>query len=409
MNPTHAMTPLDELKRQLTELDGLIGNGTLKGAQAVQARDALEAQIVAAVLKPPAKAAAPARPSRRLLAGLATFVLLFGVAGYAWLGNRQGLSVSPGSPAAAEGAAAPHELGPAQMQAMAEALAERLKSRPNDAEGWSMLGRSYSVLGRYPESLKAYQHVLELKPKDAQALVDYADVLGMVNGQKLDGEPEKLIQRALQLDPDNAKALSLAGTLAFDRNDAAGAARLWERALKNTEPGSPMAGRLQSAVAEARERAGLPALPQAAAAPFDAAAAAPANAATANAAGQTGDTKAATGPGTVQVRISLAPALAAKADPQDTVFIFARAVAGPKAPLAIQRRQVKDLPLSITLDDSMAMSPQLKLSSVAQVIIGARISKSGNAMAQSGDLQGLSSAVAVGARDVNLQIAELVP
>ena len=184
--------------------------------------------------------------------------------------------------------------------------------------------------------------------------------------------------------------------------DAAGAAKQWEHALRKTEPGSEMASRLRGGIDEARQRAGLPALPALAAAP----AAAPGVAAAA----QPAAAASATG-GTVQVRISLAPALAAKAAPDDTLFIFARAVQGqgPKAPLAIQRRQVKDLPLTLTLDDSMAMSPALRLSSVSQVVVGARISKSGNAMPQPGDLQGLTPTVAVGASGLQLQINETLP
>jgi cytochrome c-type biogenesis protein CcmH len=111
----------------------------------------------------------------------------------------------------------------------------------------------------------------------------------------------------------------------------------------------------------------------------------------------------------VQVRITLAPALAAKVSPEDTLFVFARAPQGGKAPLAIQRRQVKDLPLDVTLDDSMAMSPAMSLSTVSQVIVGARISKSGNAMPQPGDLQGLSPAVAVGSKGLALQIGDVLP
>ena len=110
----------------------------------------------------------------------------------------------------------------------------------------------------------------------------------------------------------------------------------------------------------------------------------------------------------MHARISLAPALLAKAAPEDTVFIFARALQGSKAPLAILRRQVKDLPLEVTLDDSTAMSPALRLSTQTQVVIGARVSKSGQAMPQPGDLQGLSPTVVVGARGVQLVIADVV-
>ena len=410
------MTRLDDLKRQLAELDSLIRDGVLTGEAARSARDRLEAEILAAVLTPapatpaagpaaagPAAAAAAvpvippdARPSGRLLAGLGVFALVFAAAGYAWLGNPAALAVAPGVQASAKAVEGGGDISRAQFEAMAERLAERLKAKPDDAEGWSMLGRSYSVLEMFPQALTAFQRVIALRPQDAQGYVDYADALGMTQGRKLAGEPEKLIARALQLDPDNVKALSLSGTLALDRGDAAGAAQLWAHALQKTEPGSEMAQRLQGAIDDARQRSAGPAGPALAAAQGPAAApaalAAPAAAA-----------------GSVQVRISLAPALAAKASPDDTVFIFARALQGGKAPLAIQRRQVKDLPLQLTLDDSMAMSPALRLSSVSQVIVGARVSKSGNAMPQPGDLQGLSPAVAVGARGLQLQIADVLP
>ena len=410
------MTRLDDLKRQLAELDSLIQGGVLTGEAARSARDGLEAEILDAVLTPvpvatdagpaaagPAAAAAAvsvipphARPSGGLLAGLGAFVLVFAAAGYTWLGNPAALAVAPGVQATAKAVEAGNDISRAQFEAMAERLAERLKAKPDDAEGWSMLGRSYSVLEMFPQALTAFQRVIALRPEDAQGYVDYADALGMTQGRKLAGEPEKLIARALQLDPDNVKALSLSGTLALDRGDAAGASQLWAHALRKTEPGSEMAQRLQGAIDDARQRSAGPAGPALAAAQGPAAApaalAAPAAAA-----------------GSVQVRISLAPALAAKASPEDTVFIFARALQGGKAPLAIQRRQVKDLPLQLTLDDSMAMSPALRLSSVSQVIVGARVSKSGNAMPQPGDLQGLTPAVAVGARGLQLQIADVLP
>ncbi len=357
--------------------------------------------------------AAAARPSRGLLLGLLVFVLVFSAAGYAWLGNPAGLAVAPGRAAPAPAEAAAPLPSPADFATMADRLAERLKTSPDDVEGWTMLGRSYSVLERFAPALQAYQRVLALRPQDAQAHADVADAMAMVNNRKLDGEPERLIAQALVLDPDNAKALGLAGTIAFERGDAATAAGHWERALKATQPGTEMASRLREAVDEARNSAGLPALPLAssnAAATTGATSgattgASPAAALAANPAATTGATPAAS----VQARITLAPALAARVAPGDTLFIFARSPQGGRAPLAIQRRQVRDLPLDITLDDSMAMSPAMRLSTVAQVVIGARISKSGNAMPQSGDLQGLSPVVAVGSRGLQLQISEVLP
>ena len=413
------MSRLETLKGQLAQVDALVRSGVLTGDAARQARDTLEAEVLAAVLAQagaspaavsgalPAERASAA-PSRRLLLGLVVFVLFFGAAGYAWLGNPAALAVGPGQVATAAagdggsgaGQASGQAPDRAQFEAMTARLAERLKAKPDDAEGWSMLGRSYSVLDQFPQALQAFKQVIILRPQEAQGYADMADALGMASGRKLGPESEKLLAKALQLDPDNVKALALVGTMVLERGDAAGAATQWEHALRKTEPGSEMANRLRSGIDEARQRAGLPALPALAVAAVPAVAAASQASPAASAAGST-----------VQVQISLAPALAAKAAPDDTLFIFARAVQGqgPKAPLAIQRRQVKDLPLSVTLDDSMAMSPALRLSSVSQVVVGARVSKTGNAMPQPGDLQGLTPAVAVGASGLQLQISEILP
>lgn len=391
------MTSVDELKTRLSQLDALIAGGVLKGKEARQARSQLEAQLRSAG-EATASSNGPAHASSKLVLGLSAFALVFAAAGYAWLGNPAGWSHAPGAspaPVAGTGATdgAAHAMETQQFEAMAERLAERLKSKPDDAEGWTMLSRSYAVLGQFDKAVAAYQHVIKLRPDDAQVFADYADAMAMANGRKLEGEPEKLLKRALELDPDNAKALSLAGTLAFDRGDAALAARHWERALQRIEPGSELANQLQGALADARQRAGLPA-PTTGIAP---AAATPA------------PTAPAVASASLRVQVSLAPSLAAKAAPDDTLFVFARASQGPKAPLAIQRRQVKDLPLELTLDDSMAMNPALKLSSVEQVVVGARISKSGNAMPQSGDMQALSAPLKVGAAPVKLQITDVLP
>ena len=250
---------LDELKDQLRQLNEMIRVGELQGDAARKARDTLEAEVLAAVLRRDAvfaPLAATARPSRRLIAGLVAFVLVVGGAGYAWLGNREGLLVSPGVQAPVDSSGASHELGAGQIEMMAEQLAGRLKEHPDDARGWSMLGRTYSVLGQFPQAKEAYRRLIDLRPQDAQAYADYADASAMANGGKLEGEPEKMIERALQLDLDNAKALSLAGTLALRRGDAALAASHWERALRGVEPTSDMANQIQAALNEARQRSG---------------------------------------------------------------------------------------------------------------------------------------------------------
>ena len=273
------MPRIDELKTQIAQLDELIRTGVLTGEPAREARQRLEAELLQAVLLP--QASLPAantdvtqpRPSRRLWLGIAAFVGMFSLLGYTWLGNLPGWMHDPASDAASAAAAAaaapaaaaaslapnvpPPAIGEAQIEAMVGRLAERLKAKPDDAQGWAMLGRSNGVLGRHAEAAAAYRKVVELKPQEAQGFADLADALGTVDGRSLDGEPEQVIAKALALDPDNPKALFLAGTLAFNRGQHAGAARQWERSLRAIDPGSEMAAQLQGALDEARKRAGL--------------------------------------------------------------------------------------------------------------------------------------------------------
>jgi cytochrome c-type biogenesis protein CcmH len=274
-----------------------------------------------------------------------------------------------------------HGLSAQQFEALVSRLAARLKDNPEDAEGWMMLGRSYAVLGRFGEASEAYAKAAARMPRDAQLLADYADALAMAQGRTLQGEPEKIILRALAIDPGNLKALLLAGTAAFNRNDHRAAIRHWERALKVLPGESDMVQRVQASIAEARSLAGSPG-------------------------GRTQFAKPAQaqGGGRVSGVVRLAPELAGKVSPGDTVFIFARAAEGPRMPLAILRKRASDLPAEFTLDDSMAMAPQMKLSAFPDVVIGARVSKSANASPQPGDLQGSSAPVKVGARSVSVVI-----
>lgn len=256
-----------------------------------------------------------------------------------------------------------------------------------------MLGRSYAVMGQHDKAVPAFKQAAALRPDDAVLLADYADALAVANGRNLEGEPNRLIEQALKVDPNNLKALSLAGTVAFYRKDYALALKHWEK-MGTIDPQSPFVQQIQGGIDEARKLMGGGPSPG----PAPIAQTAPPPPAPVAAGGNMA----------VSGVVSLAPALAAKADPQDTVFVFARAAEGPRMPLAILRKQVKDLPLTFTLDDSMAMTPAAKLSSAQRVIVGARISKRGDATAQPGDLQGLSAPVAPGASGLKIEIAQVV-
>lgn len=268
---------------------------------------------------------------------------------------------------------------------MTEKLAARLKTQPADAEGWAMLARSQTVLGRQAEALAAYERAVALRADDAQLWADYADALALRQNRQLSGEPLKLVEKALQLDPRNVKALYLAGTEAFNRKDYAGAVRYWERVQAAGAPDNPQVRQVSEALAEARSLAGLPA--------------------SAPPAGQHAPRSALPGR-SVAGTVTLAPALAQQVAPQDTVFIFARAAQGRGMPLAILRKQVKDLPVRFVLDDSLSMSPSALLSGASEVVVGARVSKSGNAMPQPGDLVGQSAAVPLGRADLAVEIRD---
>jgi cytochrome c-type biogenesis protein CcmH len=381
----HLLAPF---KRQLADLEQAHAAGTLSQAQRDTERASLERRLLDMLLHDSAVAApAAAKPAWPLWAGLMALVLVIAIGGYAY--NHK-TNPAQGDEEGADGGA-----NQAQVVAMVEQLAERMKQNPGDADGWAMLARSYSVMERNEDALDAYQKAVALRQDDAGLLVDYADALAVKNQHSLQGEPMALITKALQLNPDHIKGLALAGTDAFVRKDFAQAVKYWGRIEAVGPPDNMLVQRVSSSLQEARKLAGLPA---------QAAPAAP----QAKSQDQTNASPIAAGGPSVRGTVSLSPELRAQASPDDTVFIFAKAAVNGRMPLAAERKQVKDLPYQFTLDDSKSMSPQARLSGATQVVISARISKSGNAIAQPGDLQGQSPPVALGAKDLRVDIVEVV-
>ena len=256
-------------------------------------------------------------------------------------------------------------------------LANRLRQNPDDLQGWLMLGRSYITMGRASEAVQAFAKAYELAGEQPQLLADYAEALALANQDRMSGEPEQLALRALTLEPNNQKALWLAGVAARQKNDLPAARDYWSQLLALMPPGSNEANMLGNYL---EQIGGQPPEPTVA------------------------------DPASLNVTVSLSPELASKTAPDETVFIFARAADGPRMPLAVARRQVGDLPVTVQLDDSSAMTPEMSLSKFAEVIVGARISRSGSATVSSGDLAGLSEPVRVeAARNVQLTIDQVVP
>jgi cytochrome c-type biogenesis protein CcmH len=351
---------------QLRELDVDLADGKLHAADHARSRAELDARLLADVAAPEAQIPAARPGGRRLALILIAVVPLFSAVLYLAVGNPE--AVAPRSD--------PHAYDPQQLAALVDRLAARMRENPDDAEGWRLLGRTYATLSRFPESLDAYAKALERKPRDADLLADMADVLATTRSERLQGEPEKLVLRALEIDPQNLKALALAGTAAFDRKDFKTAAAYWQRMLPLVPPESEDARSIRSSIEEARMLGGAPA----------AAAQRP-----------------------LKGRVSISGKLKDQAAADDTVFIFARAAAGPPMPLAVKRARVRDLPIDFALDDSMAMAPGMNLSAHGRVIVGARVSKSGDPAPKPGDLQGASAPVANDAQGVNVVIDTVVP
>jgi cytochrome c-type biogenesis protein CcmH len=393
---------------QLRELNADHAAGTINDEQFESGRRELERRLLEEISQP-TPASRVARSTRLTAVGIGAFVVVVPIVAYLALGRPQTIGLGPAQLQAANTPAdqsagaenAPHAITPEQVQAMIDQLAKRLQQSPQDGDGWAMLARSYSYLGKFPEAVKAYEKAVELLPKDAHLLADYADALAMTHERRLAGEPMKLVQRALTLDPKDVKALALAGSDAFDRHDYAMAVSYWDRAVKAGPPDPQFARQLQAGLEEARKLAGGAVPPPEASS---------AEAATVARAPQ-GGASAGSAPAGAMVsgRVQLAAALAGKVAPTDTLFVFARATQGPRMPLALMKRQVKDLPLEFALDDSMAMMPNMKLSNFSSVVIGARVSKGGDAMPASGDLQGFSAPVKVGSAGVDVRIDQVVP
>lgn len=299
-------------------------------------------------------------------------ILLFSLSLYlAW--NK-----SDGSSSSQSGKMQSTAIAPEHVKAIDE-LAARLKQNPEDGKGWAMLARTHAVTGHYREAVEAYEKAAYLVKNDAVMLVDYADVLAMVNGKNMQGEPRELIRQALEIDPGNLKGLALMGTASFQIGDYKQAEKYWREVLTKLPPDSQLAKQIKAGVADAQKMSS-----------------------------GNKDQQSHIG-AKISGVAKLNPALSGQVAPSDTVFVFAKAISGPPMPIAVMRGQVKDLPIRFVLDDSMAMMPSMKLSNHDYVTVSAKISKSGNATPQRGDLKGEITPVKVGADNVQLVIDSVVP
>lgn len=417
---SHAGSNVAILKSQKGEIEGDFARGMLT----LDERDAALAELshrlvdevpVGAAIAAPAPAAS--RLPWLMIAGLAVAIPLAAGALYATWGSSHVLRMekipvqSAGAADHGEAGADSPQMSDAKIVEMVDTLAKKMEQSPGDPKGWVLLARSQAALGRMTEALAAYERAAALLPKDAQVLADYADTYVMTQQGRFEGKPMEIIKRALLADPNHLKALALAGTAEMRLGNKDASIKHWEKIKSLLPKDSDDYRQVEAIIVEVRT--GKPpamtaeaATPARASVPPAAPVPAPMAAPPAPPAPAPG---AATG-AKISGQVTLAPEMLAKLAPSDVLFVLARAKSGPRMPLAVLRiagPKAADFPKAFELTDAMAMSPGMSLSSFPEVIVEARISKSGNAQLQPGDLSGQSEAVKPGAANVKVVVSSV--
>ena len=358
---------------QISDLDREHESGHISDQEWQQSRDELSVRLLedtAAIDDPAAKAEKPAVWTAVVLA-VAMPISAMGL--YMWVGNPEALN-----PLALK---SPDQVDQKDLAKLAQTLADRLQSQPDNLQGWVMLGRTYRTLENFDASLKAYDTALKMSADDDLQL-ERIEVMAMQRQGQFEGEPWRVIREILQKDPQHFGALLTAGSASYAEGKYADALKYWEQARKPLDANNPDLPGLENAIATVRDKLGMPTKPV------------PSVSSALNVSGQ----------------ISLSAALKAKVSPNDAVFVYATPANGDRMPLAIMKTTVSQLPLNFMLDDSTAMTPERKLSMAGEVLVKVRVSKSGNAMPQSGDLTGASEGpVKVGAKGLKIEIKDQIP
>lgn len=377
-------------RERLNELKVEFEEGLISAEEYQQTQQELELSLLNDVEQDPGNkvSVTNTQPYNRLAQlGLFIFVPVVAVVFYAYLGQPDLIE------GAKEQAAAGHTSADGKTQLgsvedMVAKLAERLKNEPNNAEGWFMLARSYMSLNRYKEAVAALEKTNELVPDNPVVMLRYADALTMLRGGQMSGKPFELVKRAVELSPDNQTGLWLIGMGYEEQGAYKKAISYWNKLMPLLTDDQSKA-QVQKLINRAKRTAGITTTD---------------DAATQLAAKETQAIK------SIAVSVSIDKNILKSVSENDVVFIFARAVQGPPMPLAVVRKQVKDLPVDVVLDDSMAMMESMKLSSFNQVQIVARVSKSGTAKVQSGDLESEVSVASAGQKEkVKLVINKSIP
>jgi cytochrome c-type biogenesis protein CcmH len=379
---------------QIADLDREHESGHISDAEWQQSRDELSMRLLEDTSAQDDPVAKQEKPALWTAVLVAVALPLSAVGMYMWVGEPDALN-----PMAVQ---SNDKVDPTQLLQMAESLAQKLNDKPDNLQGWVMLGRTYRTLEKFDASVQAYDRALKLSADDDLKL-ERVEVLAMKSQGNFEGEPWTVIRDILQRDPQNYGALLMAGSASYSHEKFADALKYWQQARKPLAADNPDVPGLDEAIASVQQKLGMPV--QVAKGPST-----QMNAAQTPAAAPSAITSGAASTGlNVSGQVAIAEALKGKVKPSDVVFIYATPANGERMPLAIFKTTVAQLPLAFTLDDSTAMTPDRKLSGAGEVLVKVRVSKSGNAMPQSGDLAGTLGPVKVGAKGLKLEIKDQIP
>jgi cytochrome c-type biogenesis protein CcmH len=313
---------------------------------------------------------------KKTIITLCIFIPTVAVLMYLWLGSAEQIAQT----------GTHQKVAQQDVEKMVSALAAKMEADPSNLKGWAMLARSYKVLGRPIEAEKAYDRAGAYLDSDAQLLSDYADVSASNANGSFEGKPQVLINKALKADPNNMMALWLAGTAEYDRGNYIHAIGFWEHLSKLIPPESEDAKMIQGSIMEARGRANLP----------------PVSEKSQPLAKSVSSTK------NISGLVELNPELKSRVKPDDIVMVIARAP-GARMPVALMRARAADLPLRFVLNDDLAMTPDALISNLSEATVEVRVSKSGQAKAEPGDLYSNIQTVKVGTANLKVIVDQVRP
>lgn len=390
-NDSNQNASADLYKQRLMELESDITNGILSEADAESVKEELQLSLLNQD-KNKQRTATKIKSTSSTITAVSLLILVpvFVIALYQAIGQPH--LIMHASLLSEFNQAETDEEKLASIEKMLTQLEQRLINKPDDVDGWLMLTNSYTSLERYPDALRAIDNLYRLKADDPTVMLRYADILSMVNDGDFTGKPTTLINKALELDPENSNGLWLAGLAANERGDITSAIAYWQRLIPKLEEDSEPQQQIKQYIQLASEHLNSVQNNIETTAEPVAESRTPAQA------------------NTITINVSLADTLLNEMSADDTLFVYARAIEGPPIPLAIVRQTASALPLQVTLDDSMAMMPSNKLSDHTAVQVIARLSKSGDAKPESGDLIGTIESVSTSESDIiNLIISNKIP